>query len=837
MPPRPNYLADLGLDLIELGYPIIPIKPGTKAPQMDGWTKVRATAAQHSRWLKDGYGAFGIGIITEHFPAIDIDTLDAGLADDMINWCDENLAYAPIRVGRAPKTLLPFRTDEPFNKRFSSEWSDNPPQVDANGKPVVHRLEILGRGQQYVAYAVHPDTQQPYTWKSEVQPLNCPSDDLPPLTAAQADQVCAAFDLFAERRGLIRLGRTRSRAAPAVNGHDWTADVTAKVGFTIDQVRETLAGIPNEDAESVSYDDWLQVGMAVFHETDGSGEGFDAWEYWSERSHKHNHAEAQKKWESFAIEGKGRAPITFRYAMKLARESLQAVREAQADQIRAALLAARTKAEFTAAIGLLKETELDALERDAFKPAVMAAYERVYGAKMLAARAAQSIRPAPRSPTNKPDWLAPFVFDTGTDTFFHLETKQALATAAFNRRYDRDILTLAERAAGKVVPEAHASDWATNVYQITAVAGVRYCPWEEPLFHRDGKLYANSYSDALVPATPAKLTHRQEQAIFVFQRHLEHMIIDGRERALFLDWLCHTVRTGRRANWAVVMLGCEGDGKTWFGDLMSRVLGGNVTIAAAASIEDRFNPWAENAQLVVVEEIRFAGHNRHDIMNHLKPLITNRIIEIHRKNQTQYQTVNTAQYLMFTNHADALPVDDATTRYFVIRTRWQRQAQVREFGKENPAYYTELNGVLDDPNAIAAIRKFMLERTPDPEFSAVKRAPESEGKKYMAEMARGDDETALLEEIKRGSNPLLCETLICVAEAQAFLQDATGQFGRADVVGRFLRRAEFESLGQHRVNGAKHSLWSATPEMFQRGRKTQQRLISRYVDRLDTQEV
>lgn len=835
---RPSYLADHGRTLIENGYLIIPIAPGSKAPPEEGWQRTRSTPTQLQQWLSQGFDRHGIGILTEHFPSLDVDTLDPELAKRFTDWCDDNIAIAPIRVGRWPKTLLLFRTEEPFYKKFSSEWVDNPVKLDLNGKPAVHRLEVLGRGQQFVAYAIHKDTKKPYEWTSDQSPLNTASSNLPTITAAEADRACAAFDEIAEEMGLQKRGRTRSRAINGAAIADWTADVATKVGYTADKIRETLAQIPNEDDESVSYDDWLQVGMGVFHETDGSDEGFDMWEYWSERSYKHSHAEAEKKWQSFAIEGKGRAPITFRFAMKLASESQQAVREAVSAQIKTDFEAAKTKAAFMAVARRLQDAELDNLERDAFVPVVTKSYERIYGAKMLVSRARQTVRATPRSLANKPDWMAPYVFNTEKNEFFDLETKQAMVRSAFDHVYDRYIMTPAERAAGKTMPDTHAADMALNVFQIAPVAGVRYCPWEEQLFSRDGKLWANAYSDALVPVMPEVMDAGMHRAVRTFQRHLEHLIVDDLERELFLDWLCHVVRTGHRCNWCVVMLGCEGDGKTWFLNLMSRILGGpNVTIASAASIQDRFNAWAENAQLVGVEEIRFVGHNRYDIMNQLKPLITNETIEIHRKNQTQYNTVNTAQYLMCTNHADALPVDDATSRYFIIRTRWQQRTRLKEFQEANPDYYAELADLLDYTDGVAAIRNFMLQKTPHPEFSAEKRAPDSEGKTYMARVVRGADESILLDEVERGTNPLLCRTLVCTAEAQAFLQQMTGEFPRPDAIGRFLRRAEFESLGQIRVGKERHSFWSTTPNAFQHRRRTISGLVTKYIDRTDLREV
>lgn len=55
----------------------------------------------------------------------------------------------PLRLGRAPKRLLVYRTSSPFRGIRRAP------------------LEVLCLGQQFVAYAVHPDTGQPYAWPED----------------------------------------------------------------------------------------------------------------------------------------------------------------------------------------------------------------------------------------------------------------------------------------------------------------------------------------------------------------------------------------------------------------------------------------------------------------------------------------------------------------------------------------------------------------------------------------------------------------------------------------------------------------------------------------------
>ena len=41
-----------------------------------------------------------------------------------------------------------------------------------------HPIEVLGLGQQFVAFADHPDTKRPYDWPQEL-PADLPAESLP----------------------------------------------------------------------------------------------------------------------------------------------------------------------------------------------------------------------------------------------------------------------------------------------------------------------------------------------------------------------------------------------------------------------------------------------------------------------------------------------------------------------------------------------------------------------------------------------------------------------------------------------------------------------------------
>ena len=83
------------------------------------------------------------------------------------------------------------------------------------------------------------------------------------------------------------------------------------VGLSQEQIDRALAALP----EDLDYDRWVQVGMALHHET--QGEGFEIWDTWSQRSPKYTTREyGVERWNSF---GKGGgAVVTARSLVHLA---------------------------------------------------------------------------------------------------------------------------------------------------------------------------------------------------------------------------------------------------------------------------------------------------------------------------------------------------------------------------------------------------------------------------------------------------------------------------------------------------------------------------------------
>lgn len=301
----PQYFKEHGERLVELGYRIVPLPPGSKGPRLTGWQKLNLSAADVRRKAANGASDAGIGILAATTPAIDVDVMDVDVAQQMSDEIDRIFAGEALmtRTGMAPKFLIPFRTDKPFRKITSSTYTDG--EHD-------HRIEILGDGQQWVAFHIHPSTGKPYEWFDGISDEGIRAvrhEDLPSLDARRARAVVDAFERIASERvstGQWSCKQPHSRVANVAADDDSLKGYAPGTGV---DVAATLSRIPNAD---VDYDRWFTVLAAVHHETDGGGREL-AYE-WSCRSAKHTDERFNTTWNSL---GRSSArPITLRTLLK-----------------------------------------------------------------------------------------------------------------------------------------------------------------------------------------------------------------------------------------------------------------------------------------------------------------------------------------------------------------------------------------------------------------------------------------------------------------------------------------------------------------------------------------
>src|SRR5690349_10846237 len=362
------YLSKFGPKALANGYEIIPIKPGTKRPPFDGWEDIRCSKKQLARWIDNGRGKHGVGILTRLTPLVDIDCRDKKIVAKMIAFTEELLGETLLRVGQAPKTGLVYRTDEPFRKVNSKTFIDPDNPVDKSGKTLGQKLEVLGDGQQFVAFAIHPDTQEPYRWLDKEGPHSRACDDLPEITREQAEEIAAEFERLLEEGGWEGKRGTalQSRNRATLDEDDDIGDLGGqKIDPGTQEVSVKLGLVPGAD----DYDTWLQVGMALWHQYDGGEEGSILWHEWSAQASNYDSDALDAKWDTFEAD-KGRQPVTAKLILKLANEEEKRLAGEQVEDTKEEIAKARTVEQLTEVTYKIKHIAFEPLIRDGIVAAV-----------------------------------------------------------------------------------------------------------------------------------------------------------------------------------------------------------------------------------------------------------------------------------------------------------------------------------------------------------------------------------------------------------------------------------------------------------------------------------
>jgi len=278
-------------------YLVVPIVPGQKRPSIQGWEQARITTADIHKYNGDGVGIL-CGQGDAPLVAIDIDVRDATVADAFSTWCREHLGATAERVGFAPKTLLVYRAEGAWAK-LKSPWFHKP---GVEGK---HRVELLGNGQQFVAYAIHPDTAKPYEWVDPFGGIEYLGvDDLPIVTQEQVQEALSAFHHVCELHGYVVYanGSAGSAVQPAnESGGGGGGGIglglgEQPLGLTIAQMRDMLDFVEGEE----DYDTWIKVGLALHTESAGDSYGLELWNEWSRQAANYaSHEDLQARWASF----------------------------------------------------------------------------------------------------------------------------------------------------------------------------------------------------------------------------------------------------------------------------------------------------------------------------------------------------------------------------------------------------------------------------------------------------------------------------------------------------------------------------------------------------------
>lgn len=237
--------GDTAEQILENGYEPLPLAVGVKRPIITEWPSANIHDPDVIAQLVKAYPEAGVGVRCGKLVVIDIDVENPDASHAIRELAIKHFGMTPlIRYGNRPKQALLFQRKGPvFSKKQTAKKSINGTKA---------HVEVLAAGSQMVAFNIHPNTGQPYSWEDE-SPLDVPLEDLPAVFEANID----AFLLEAEQLLVSDFGAKNPKKQ--VKNSSSLSSLAGQPGrFDPAMASSALSVLDSQDRET-----WIKVGHAL----------------------------------------------------------------------------------------------------------------------------------------------------------------------------------------------------------------------------------------------------------------------------------------------------------------------------------------------------------------------------------------------------------------------------------------------------------------------------------------------------------------------------------------------------------------------------------------------
>jgi hypothetical protein len=216
--------------------------------------------------------ALNTGILCDGLRAFDIDIDDPAIAATV-------RARLVLLFG---ETVVRYRTNSPRTLLLYRAAEGTPPKRRLVG--TAGKVEVLGRGQQFVAFGQHPSGAD-LLWQLE-SPRTVPVDQLPTVTE---EEIAAFFAEIAADIGAATADEAGEQSERRTSSFGQAGELLAVIA--------ALNAIPNEGQPD--WEGWNRIGMALWAATEASEAGREAWHAWSARHPTYDHDATEARWQHY----------------------------------------------------------------------------------------------------------------------------------------------------------------------------------------------------------------------------------------------------------------------------------------------------------------------------------------------------------------------------------------------------------------------------------------------------------------------------------------------------------------------------------------------------------
>ena len=265
------------------------------------------------------------------------------------------------------------------------------------------------------------------------------------------------------------------------------------------------------------------------------------------------------------------------------------------------------------------------------------------------------------------------------------------------------------------------------------------------IIESDGWRYVNTYVPLDIPTIAGDITP--------FDIHLAKVLPDERDRTILLSYMAACIQyKGYKIQWAPLLQGVVGNGKTLFTRCVAYAIGERYThMPPALEISEKFNAWLFNTLFIGVEDI-YVPSNKLEMIETLKPMITNKRLARRAMNTDQAMHDICCNFMFNSNHKDGIKDATKDRRYCVFFSAQQEKIDLIRDGMTGD-YFSKLYDWLDHDQGYAKVAHHLENFAIPDEFNptmACQTAPDTTSTAEAATISMGGVEQEILEAIEEG---------------------------------------------------------------------------------------
>lgn len=318
-----------------------------------------------------------------------------------------------------------------------------------------------------------------------------------------------------------------------------------------------------------------------------------------------------------------------------------------------------------------------------------------------------------------------------------------LKSEQFNATYGGYVFQLEDKTSGKTTQKAWEAFTESRAIRYPKAESTTFRPEVAPgtIIKVDGQSLINTYIPIVTP--------RMDGDVTPFLTHITKILPDEHDRAILLAYMAACIQhKGVKFQWAPLIQGAEGNGKTLFSRCVAFAVGERYShMPPAEQIAEKFNAWLFEKLFIGVEDIYVPDH-KSEVIEILKPMITNTRYAKRDMGVGQIMQDLCCNFIFNSNHKDAVRKTKNDRRFAIFYSAQQCKADIDRDGMEGdyfPALYRWLKA---DGYAIVAnyLGTYDIPDELNP-ATACHRAPKTSTTNEAISMSMGGVEQEIIEVI------------------------------------------------------------------------------------------